>query len=280
MLMTSKLEVCRTGLVRPASIAALIGAICFVAAGRVEASPYYSVTDMGREFDVWGNDSGYYNGKTGISYEFTNRPTILTDSDRANLPTYDVHLTGWPDYHEYRTVTMQQTSANDSGTVVGNLVKSMYRSNNFPIYTELGYTVKSSDGTYSPFVPLADNLDIYSSRIILNQANQILINPQGPQLNGFGQTPRLLDLNTGMTTPLTQLIPPEILEHYQRGVLGEGLDDRGDILVLAYNQNFEVEALMLTPPGLDPPAVPEPSTLLVFAAGAVLAIRAGRRRAG
>ena len=75
----------------------------------------------------------------------------------------------------------------------------------------------------------------------------------------------LFNVNTGVSTPVDQLVPPSISQQF--GIAAAvGIDDRGDILVDAENlANQQDEMFMLTPPGLAPPTpTPEPSTLLFF----------------
>jgi len=83
-------------------------------------------------------------------------------------------------------------------------------------------------------------------------------------------------LNTGTSTSISEIIPPELLQKLT-ALSYDGIDDRGDILIDNWDSKGD-EYYVLTPPGLDPPAVPEPSTLLIFAAAGALAVRASRRR--
>jgi hypothetical protein len=77
----------------------------------------------------------------------------------------------------------------------------------------------------------------------------------------------LLDVNTGVTTLTTQLVPPDLLKELE-GLHGDGIDDRGDLLVDGLRTNsasWEYESFILTPPGLAAPVpAPEPSTVVVF----------------
>jgi len=269
MIVTSKQEARRTRVVRAvmfASRLALAGAIWFVAAGRAEASPY-TVTDLGNF--SWAE---YPYGPNMADFGFVNTTRPLTSEEMANLPTYSAYLAEPPPHYDppYRTVTMQPIAINDSGTVIGRLATSVYRDGS-AVFTEVGYAVRSPDGHYAPFVPLNGYEGLPSVELTLSQANQILMLGEGGV--------KLVDVNTGTTTPITQVIPPELLTPYSNLII-EGFDDRGDILVRT-TLNFDLkgnEYYILTPPGLDPPAVPEPSTLLIFAAAGALAVRASRRR--
>jgi hypothetical protein len=255
----------------------LVAAVGLIAAGRAEASPYIA-TDLGPVSDIQRNWQSFDNTKTGVSYAFTTTLRDLTDAEWNNLPTYSAYIsqppppTGDGPGHT-KTVTMNPMRINDSGTVLGSLDTVVTRFGD-TVSTNIGYTVRSPDGTYSPFVTLSTVPTAAYAHVYLSQANQILI--------ADPTSTRLVDLNTGTTTSLDQLVPQQILQNYPLSQYVQGIDDRGDILLYARNGITGGEAFMLTPPGLDPPAVPEPSTLLIFAAVGALAVRtaARRRKAG
>ncbi|APW63204.1 PEP-CTERM sorting domain-containing protein [Paludisphaera borealis] len=252
---------------------ALAIGVCVVAAGRAGASPYI-VTDLGRVSDMQQNGQSFDNTKTGVSYAFPNTLRNLTDAEMANLPTYSATMRqppppNWDNSPSTKIVTMNAWRINDSGTVIGTLDKVVDRFGN-PVNSDVGYTVRSPDGTYSPFVTLSAYPASASAHYYLSQANQILITDP--------TATRLVDLNTGRSTSIDQLIPQQLLQNYPGIPFVQGIDDRGDIVIYADNQYTGSEAFMLTPPGLDPPPVPEPSTLLIFAAAGALVVRTARRR--
>ncbi|APW61853.1 PEP-CTERM sorting domain-containing protein [Paludisphaera borealis] len=279
MFMTSLQETRGHHLGRCGSLAArlvLVGAIGLFAAVRAGASPYIAM-DLGRVSDMQQNGQSYDNTKTGVSYAFPNTLRNLTDAEMANLPTYTAAMQQPPppnrnDSPSTKIVTMNAMRINDSGTVIGTLDRIVDRFGH-TVYTDVGYTVRSPDGTYSPFVTLSAYPTSASAHYYLSQANQILITDP--------TATRLVDLNTGKSTSIDQLIPQQLLQNYPGIPFVQGIDDRGDIVIYADNQFTGSEAFMLTPPGLDPPAVPEPSTLLIFAAAGALAVRTvGRRKKG
>ncbi|MDR3621465.1 MAG: hypothetical protein P4L85_19095 [Paludisphaera borealis] len=251
---------------------ALAVGVCAVAAGRAEASPYI-VTDLGSTADIQQHSPSFVNTKTGVSYAFPQTVRQLEDGEWNNLPTYSAHISqpltpiGDGTAHT-KTVTMHPLLINNSGTVIGTLDTVVDRFGN-TVSTNIGYAVRSSDGTYSPFVTMATAPNGAYVHLFLSQANQIL---------ALGQKTWLVDLNKGTTTSLDQLVPLQILQNYPYNQYVQGIDDRGDILLYANNPSTGTEAFMLTPPGLDPPAVPEPSTLLIFAAAGALAVRTAARR--
>jgi hypothetical protein len=252
---------------------ALIGAGVLAAAGRVDASPY-TVTDLGDWFNVHRDGTGdyYTNVKTGASYAFfTTPPDDITSEQQASLPTATATVYGPGPSFPPATVKLQGCLINDSGTVLGYITTSIDYNSGKELTGAFGYAARSPDGQYSSFVPVSDRVHNpnETNDLYLSQANQILVNDS----NGT----RLADVNTGTITPIAQLMPSQILEKFPLGFGGFDIDDRGDILVEAIGLGGMTEALMLTPPGLAPPAVPEPSTLLIFAAAGALAIRAGRR---
>lgn len=265
---------CRLGWV--GSLAAVV-AIGLVAAGRAEASPYYMATDIGSWSDMQRIWPGYVNSKTGTAYSFwdqTTGPKLLTELGTSPLPTVTLPLP--PSDHPnpgdptFQTLTMVPTTINDLGTIIG-VAPTMPNLPGGPLQLPLewGYAVRSVDGRYGPFIAL-DPEKSMSARVFLSQANQILVDAHSGT--------RLLDLNTGVTSSIQQLIPPQILRQYPNTLIAETMNSRGDILVHASGPSGE-EAFILTPPGLAPPStVPEPSTLLIFAAAGSLALRTARRR--
>ncbi|WP_168189340.1 PEP-CTERM sorting domain-containing protein [Paludisphaera borealis] len=251
---------------------ALAVGVCALAAGQSWASPYIA-TDLGRVSDMQQKGQSFDNTKTGVSYAFPVTVRQLAGAEGNNLPTYSAHISqpltpiGDGTAHT-KTVTMHPLLINNSGTVIGTLDTVVDRFGN-SVSTNIGYAVRSPDGTYSPFVTMATAPNGAYVHLFLSQANQIL---------ALGQKTWLVDLNKGTTTSLDQLVPQQILQNYPYNQYVQGIDDRGDIVIYADNQYTGSEAFMLTPPGLDPPAVPEPSTLLIFAAAGVLVVRTARRR--
>ncbi|MDR3623185.1 MAG: PEP-CTERM sorting domain-containing protein [Paludisphaera borealis] len=279
MFMTSLQETRGHHLGRCGSLAArlvLVGAIGLFAAVRAEASPYIA-TDLGRVSDMQQKGQSFDNTKTGVSYAFPVTVRQLAGAEWNNLPSYTADVSQPPrpiwDHSELtKTVTMHPQLINDSGTVIGTLDTIVDRFGN-SVSTNIGYAVRSPDGTYSPFVTMATAPNGAYVHLFLSQANQIL---------ALGQSSTwLVDLNKGTSTTIDQLVPQQILQNYPGIPFVQGIDDRGDIVIYADNQFTGSEAFMLTPPGLDPPAVPEPSTLLIFAAAGALAVRTvGRRKKG
>ena len=104
--------------------------------------------------------------------------------------------------------------------------------------------------------------------LYLSQSNQILI------WDNSHVSTSLFNVNTGTTTPISQLFPPALLQQLTgspTGVTspfeGGGIDDRGDILVTVSEipGSRQDETFLLTPPGLAPAtSTPEPSSLLIF----------------
>jgi PEP-CTERM motif len=92
-----------------------------------------------------------------------------------------------------------------------------------------------------------------------------------------------LDLKTGITTPLSQLIPSALQQASSYGIYPDAIDDRGDILVHETSGKQGDGVYILTPPDLAPPLpTPEPSTFLIFGliAGAVALRTVGRKKRG
>lgn len=245
-------------------------------AGRSGASPYYTVTPIGNLGDIQVGTASLVNTATGLSYSFVNTAGPLTSAESQNLPaTYlpvNYQIQGSETFPLVR-FGLSATAINNSGTVIGAF-PTWSASSPWTTSTQ-GYTVRSSNGNYSPFVTLVPSSPVGYGQLFLSQSNQILVN----DINGT----RLLDLNTKIMTPVSQLVPQALLQALQAngGFHGDAIDDRGDLLV-----DNGRPAYILTPPGLAPPdpiptATPEPSTLAFFGliAGS-LAVRSalGRRR--
>jgi hypothetical protein len=264
-------EACGTRFGRVGSLAArlaLIGAIGIVWNERAEGVPYYTVTDIG-SYESFGAASRSLDDFGFIST--VRRSAEMTGAELANLPTFAAGVASPYGPMPPQTQTMQPFQINDSGTVIGTLVTSVYRDGT-PDYTEVGYAVRSADGQYSPFVPLAGYSGGATTHLYLSSSNQILI---------VGDRQDIFDVNTGTTTSIPQLIPPELLQKLSL-INVDAIDDRGDLLIDSFIfSTHKTEYYILTPPGLSPPPVPEPSTLLIFAAVGALTVRtAARRKAG
>ncbi len=258
---------------------------------RANASAYYSVTVLGDDADIKASSTGYYNTKTGLSYDFISRTTPITQADRAKAPTEQLYQ-GVATPIE-RTYTMQVYQTNDAGTIIGAMPSGLIRSEPESSLT-YGYAVQYANGAYSDFKPLLMPTQWSVNgwgTLMLNQANQILLaNP-----SGLGSS--LLDLNTGTTTRILDLIPQDLLDKIQKApdygsyVNIKGFDDRGDILIRApLNGNSDWKDFMLTPPGLAAPAgvpinpppptpTPEPASWMIFSlVVGVFGVRAAVRR--
>ena len=227
--------------------------------GRVEAAPYYTATAIGNLNDFRQDSQGLTNTQTGVSYGFATTTTPITDADLQNLPSGTV-LQGVT-YLQQMDYTMRVTAINGSGTAIGS-IPTNGGSNpwNNPI---LGYAVRSPDGQYSPFVPLItpNGSDQQGDILHLSQANQILVDSY---VVGTGEQASLVDIKSGVTTPLGQLIPPALLQQFPSGFHPDAIDDRGDILVDTVFGPQGAQAYILTPAGLAAPtATPEPSSLLI-----------------
>lgn len=254
---------------------------------RLDAAPYYTAIPLGNDpsFHTDSNQimKGVTDTQTGLTYPFATTTTPITSADLQNLPGGTV-LQG-ATYRQEIPYTMSPTAINGSGTVIGSIPAASGYSDPWVSQT-LGYAVRQADGRYSPFVALlpADPQVGTAGALYLSQSNQILIF-DNPNL-----TSSLFDVKTGTTTPISQLIPPALLQqlttsasNVSLGYEADGIDDRGDILVRIYGPgSTQGEEFLLTPPGLTQPVPsPEPSTLLFFGlvAGA-LGVRSMLHRAG
>jgi len=256
----------------------LVASIYLMSVARADASGLYTVTYVGNSNVVQQDSAKVYNNQSGVSYAFATTTTPFTQADSHNLPETTVHQGA--SNPQPITYPMNVTSFNSSGTVIGSLPSGQARSDPWESVT-LGYSVRSPDGQYSPFVTLVPPDPQVSQpspgQLFLSQSNQILINAP--------QSMRLLDLKSGVTTPIDQLIPPDLLKGLTNGYRVQGIDDRGDIVAIAptseFSGRFEFSEFLLTPPGLAAPiSTPEPSTLLIFGliAGTLGARAVGLRR--
>lgn len=229
----------------------------FASLATAEASPY-TATYIGDPSDLTVS-STIDNSKTGLSYAFESTTRSLTDLERQNLP--EVTVLQGATYPQPITVPMQATAINDSGTVIGSVPAGGGSLSDPWMRVSMVYTVRSADGHYSPMVELSPADSPGRGWLALSQANQILIQDS--------QGGRLLDLASGITTPLMDLVPQALRDLYY-GFHADGIDDRGDILVSGRPKTGDLmgfHSYILTPPGLTPPpAVPEPATVWLFGA--------------
>jgi hypothetical protein len=243
------------------AVALLMTSFWLMSAARSEAAAY-TVTDLGRRNDI-RRLGGIVNEQTGVKYPFVNTVRALTRDEMQGLPGGTTVLqTGvWSQTVPF---TMQAEAINNAGTVLGIAPAASGTSNPWSDYTFV-YAVRSPDGKYGPMI------DLSAKAVWPSQANQMLIDsPSGT---------RLLDVASGVTTPIDQLVTPDFLKQYSR-IMGENIDDRGDLFVYATAPDGHWESFLLTPPGLAQPVpTPEPSTILLFGllAGA-LGLRTAARR--
>ncbi|WP_165250690.1 hypothetical protein [Paludisphaera soli] len=233
------------------------------------ASPY-TATYLGRFEDLRSNGSNLDNASNGVSYLFpiTTRypePGEIADPPMATLPDGNGGT---------RAIPMVVTAINDAGTYIGGVSDPAGP----PGVTTRTFTVRSEDGRYAPLVELTPATRGW---IALSQSNQILLSD--PEKSW------LYDVATRTATPVDSLAPPQLLASYA-AFHPTGIDDRGDLLIRASRPRpggaageWDVDAYLLTPPGLAAPSpVPEPSALWIFGGvAAALGVRAfvGRRRA-
>ncbi len=255
-----------------AGLKALLACSLWLAlAARTEASPYYTATYVGNSYTQSANS--ITDSDTGLSYAFvtttTPIPSYVSGAPSATITTSIEGQNGT------QQIPMQIQSINASGTIIGDLAAGVW-SAPWSAHSS-GYAVKLPDGGYSAFVPLdpgpnpSTDLPMY-----LSQSNHILFyDPTNPTIAS------LADVNTGVITPVSQLIPPSLAQQFQT-FSPLGIDDRGDLLVNAYSGNAAIDgAYILTPSGLTAPAAtPEPTSLAVFGLLATIAgaHEAARRR--
>jgi hypothetical protein len=98
-----------------------------------------------------GSRGPVVNTQTGASYAFVTTTTPITAADLQNLPSGTV-IQG-AEYPEQMPYTMNVLAINSSGTAIGSIPNEGDLTNPWNNPT-LGYAVRSSDGQYSPFVPL------------------------------------------------------------------------------------------------------------------------------
>lgn len=234
----------------------LISSVWLAIVDRSDADPYYTVTDVGRivnDYDV--NNQSVTIPQSGVSYPFVVTTTPTSTVDTQNLPGVNgIQGAAFP-RQEFFPMTVLAT--NSLGTVLGGVPDGSSRAEPYSSLV-YGYAVPTTNGQYSGFIPLSSSNGYYTP--YLSQANEILYKTFYAPLS-------LINVNTGISTPVDQLVPPALLQQFG-GFFGVGIDDRGDILVVAIAATattMQQEMLLLTPPGLAAPvAAPEPSTLLIF----------------
>ncbi|WP_406700108.1 hypothetical protein V5E97_14835 [Singulisphaera sp. Ch08] len=202
----------------------------------------------------------------------------LTEIDRAALPSVQ-GLQGSGVNIRPVTFQMQSRQNTNSGFVLGTVPGGGDLANPFNSLT-FGYTKKQHDDTFGPFVSLTyqdPSSDPMHSGIIgfasLDASGNVLIT------NGQGQ--RLIDLNTGISTDLTTLLPQGTLKHDGfSSVIHHGtISADGTIFaqVVATNGRFpdgkDMHTLMLSPAV----STPEPTTLVSFGM-IVICLAAARHR--
>lgn len=230
------------------------------------ADAYYTVTDLGdlQHTQVTAGPNGQQistNTESGVSYAyaFPTTPLIpLTQDQSKQLPGVSVYTGVTNPTLTYFQMTAQ--GANAQGTVIGTEPSGEMRGSPQvdPIY---GYTLPDGHGGYGPFVALTQTIAgspaPFGTWVKLNNQNQILIQ----DVTGS----RLLDLNTGTTTKVSDLIAPDTLKQMVSFV-PTSFSDNGSIL--GFGGTFGNEEYLLTPSGVPAPVpVPEPTTLATLALG-------------
>lgn len=216
------------------------------------AASMYSVTDLGPSSQVAGSLEDQARAL------HPNLDVTLSDSDKAGLPSVEI----WqgvanPILRSYQMRPWQNT---DSGIVLGTVPNNGDRAN--PLNSlEFGYTQKSGDGTFGPFVPLT-----YQQPFADPQQGGVIgyasLDAKGEILVTNGQGQKLIDLTRGTTTDLTTLLPPGALSF--DGLSGfirhATIAADGTIFAEVVSAQSSVAHTMM----LAPLETPEPSTLAVF----------------
>jgi hypothetical protein len=229
----------------------LVSSVWFAFDSPTKADAYYTVTDIGPDVNGYDmNGQTVTNPQTGVSYPFVVTTTPTSTVDTQNLPG----VNGLYGVESPQNVFFPMTvlATNSLGTVLGGVPDGSSRAEPYS-YLTYGYAVPTTNGQYSGFIPLSSS-GYYEPQ--LSQANEILYNA------AYAPT-TLVNVSTGVSTPVDQLVPPAFLQQYYGIAYGVAIDDRGDILV--ETGPGQPELFILTPPGLAAPtAAPEPSTLLIF----------------
>ncbi len=238
-----------------------------IAATVARADGYYTVTDLGSIGSVSQVGQDYVNAQTGASFPFViTQGTPLPASvyaDRPGVYAQDGTINPTRDFFQ-----MNVSSANSAGTVIGTVPSGGSVAIPWSTVT-YGYAVFSpTTGQWlTGFIPLpTGTLEGPQGTVALSQnANMILVNSDA----GAGST-ALFNPATGTSTPLSQLVSPSFLAALDSAgssapLLGQAIDDRGDILASGLASDGLIHDYILTPPNVAP--VPEPTTLAVLILG-------------
>ena len=225
----------------------------FTAAGTAVADPYYTLTNLGNLDEV--------NALSMLPYP--NSYATLPQSDFASRPG----VTGWQGVLNSVQMffPMQVSDYNSAGTVLGGVPSGGSRAIPYSTLT-MGYATVSPSGQWSGFTPLIPGSTYGFGEFVQlsSQSNQILVTD--------GQASRLVNPVDGSSTPLNQLVDPNVLAQFPSGFLGQAIDAKGDILALTIAANGTPDYVMLSPPGVAEAPVPEPTALATFTL-AIAAIR-------
>lgn len=259
------------------------------------ASPY-SATHVGELRDLWVT-STLNNTSTGVSYPFAMTTRSPDVDELLNPPTVTREYGG--DHPTTVTYPMIVTAINDAGTYIGTVPAEGGDPSNPWATLSRVFTVRSEDGGYAPPIDLLPGVLASRSGMMLSQSNQILLTGLDAYAN---EKAWLYDVKTGVSKPLEDLVPPELLATYT-SIRATAIDDHGNLLMHGMRPgpypdqpwSAVVDAFILTPPGQaapspipvpippDPSHVPEPSALWIFGGvAAALGARAivGRRGGG
>lgn len=248
----------------------------------------YTATYFASRSDGYRLEDGVLtNPTTGAAIPFARPATsrfTLSDQQAAQMPT----VTALQGNSTQIPVTfgMKPVAANSSGTILGELPvvfsnpygdsRPFYGRRSSPWeYTTYGYSVPQSVGG-SSFHQLLSSYDEYASAPILSEANTILVTSRNSGSH-------LVDVATGVDTPVKDLIPEDLLARLPYVGVGEFSSD-GRLLVFLSGSSSDdrdpSEGYYLLSPAQEA-GVPEPSTLAIAAAiAAGAAVRAWRRRSG
>ncbi len=289
-------------------LCSLLPALAFSA--NAKASPYDTVMSFGSDYvQVAQNAAGQQyllDTNTGASYAFTNTATTASIPGSGSIwsskQAYEQAMGkdslpgayGYQgaEYPQYVYFSMTALSSNSQGTLIGGLPDGASRAMPY-LEQDLGYTQKQPDGTYGPFhqlsVPTLDGQTAsvfkgggfgVSGSIALNGANQILFTPVYlPYPTSSAQAEgALIDLNTGTTKTISQLLSPQDLKLYLAPPIPIAFADNGSILASAVLLNGQQVTLLLSPPDTPlPEPVPEPAPLATMCAAIGFAIYRKRR---